>query len=183
MELLTILQKSMALIGLPEDEETLELWRPRLLHWCNEGLMDLSLSLRPWYKETVQVYAGGKVYTDALAYRCVKVLGIEREGRRLTFYYDLSPQELLVPEAKEGEMVDLVYRYMPQDLEEDEDVPELPESCHGMLVSYIVAREKSQLDAGAHNVGRYSMALYEKQKQGWLKNQPSPWENQFYNMY
>lgn len=183
MNLETILKQSMTLIGLPEDQETYELWRPRLLHWCNEGLMDLGLTLRPWARESMMVSGRGNIYTDGAQYQCVKVLAIERGEKRLGFYYDLSPQVLLVPGTQEGDMVDMVYRYIPRDLTEDWEEPELPEGCHRLLVLYIVAREKCQLDAGACTVGSYSLALYEKMKQNWVKNQPPPWENQFYNMY
>lgn len=183
MNVETILKESMALIGLPDDEETYKLWRTRLLHWCNEGLMDLGLTLRPWAREPMVIFGKGNLYTDGMSYQCVKVLAIEKGERHMDFYYGLSPQNLVIPGTEEGDMVDVVYRYMPRDLEEDWEEPELPEGCHRLLVLYIVAREKCQLDAGACTVGSYSLALYEKMKKNWIRNQPPPWENQFYNMY
>lgn len=183
MNLLTILHKSLSLIGLPDDEDTLELWRPRLMHWCNEGLIDLGLTLRPWYRESLSADGDERVYTDDLAYRCVKVLAVKKDGKRLLFYYGSTPFTLIVPGVQKGDPIEILYRYMPRELEDDTDVPELPESVHELLVTYIVGREKSQLDTGAFNVGRYSLALYEKGKKSWIRNQSPPEENQFYNMY
>lgn len=182
MNLLTILKTSMALVGLPDDEDTLELWRPKLTFWCNEALCDLGLSLRPWSREEMTLEEGGYLYPDALYYPCIKVLGVEKEGKRFPFYYAGSARDILIPGLKEGDTVEVVYRYMPPAIEKDWEEPQLPEGYHNLLVSYIAAKEKAQLDAGAYNVGRFSMALYEQQKQAWIKNQPGPWENRFYNM-
>lgn len=183
MELLTIIKKSMALVGLPDDEETLALWRPKLVYWCNEGLCDLGLSLRPWAREEAVLQEGGILPTYGLHHNCIKVLGIEKEGKRIAFYYAGSTRNVLIPGLKAGDKVEVVYRYMPRAIEEDTQTPELPEECQNMLISYIAAKERAQLDAGAYNVGRFNLALYEQQKQHWLRNQVGPFENRFYNMY
>ena len=52
----------------------------------------------------------------------------------------------------------LTYRYMPRMLAADTDVPELPEHCHGALVTYAVARERAAGDATA--AAQAGFALY-----------------------
>lgn len=183
MTLLDILKKSLTLIGLPDDADTLELWRPRLLHWCNEGLTDLCLSLRPWARETVELWDCGEINDMDLQHPCVKVLSVEYEGASTPFYYGMDMGQILLPERKAGDRVDIVYRYMPRALSKDTDEPDIPEALHSLLVTYTVGREKSHLDTEAQNVGLQDLSTYEQMKKWWSRNTPSPLGNRFYHMY
>lgn len=181
MNLYTLMTHTLALMGMTPDASTLELWRPRLIAWANEGLMDLGISLRLWHKEELEI-ENGRLYTQKLSYPCVKVLQAEQNGRRLLFYYGGSPGELVFHGVQEGRTA-ITYRYMPKPLVLDTDEPQLPENCRGLLLSYMAAKEKSHLDAASQNQARFSMALYRELKDALLKNRPDPMLNQFYNLY
>lgn len=183
MTLLEILKNSMTLIGLPDDADTLEMWRPRLLLWCNEGLTDLCLSLRPWARETITLGPYGEIREKDLQHPCVKVLSVEHKGSSFPFFYGVGMGQILVPDLNTGDSADIIYRYMPGLLSEDTDEPDIPEALHSLLVTYIVGREKSHLDTEAQNIGLQDLSTYEQMKKWWSRNTPPPLFTRFYNMY
>ena len=63
MNLYTLMTRTLALMGMTPDASTLELWRPRLIAWANEGLMDLGISLRLWHKEELEKTMDPSKYT------------------------------------------------------------------------------------------------------------------------
>lgn len=138
------------------DAQTLETWRDKLTRYLNDAMVDLSGALQPRRTEAVAL-ADGTIDLTLLERPCIKALALRRGDARLAFYYGAGTNLLHVPGVPDGP-VTLTYRYMPRMLAADTDVPELPEHCHGALVTYAVARERAAGDATA--AAQAGFALY-----------------------
>jgi len=91
------------------------------------------------------------------------MLALVRGSTRLPFYYGVSTANLRVPAVEDG-AVFVTYRYMPEPLRVDTDVPDLPEWCHGALISYAVGRERASGDTASLNAARACFELYNAAK-------------------
>ena len=163
----------------PYDGATMDEWRTRIKLYLNEALCDLTAALRPWRRETVRI-EGGCVNTALLSRHCIKVLELCVDGRRRTFFYNGRLDCLGVPGIISGEAV-LCYRYMPPALENPDDTPDLPAECHPLLVTYAVARERTQWDGQSLNGASAGFALYEAQRGRVRKTLGEPLGYGFFN--
>lgn len=140
------------------DSQTIELWRDKLTQYFNDAIIDLTGALQPRRTDELELKAG-QVDTGLLPRTCIKVVALKRKDARLPFYYGVGTGILHVPGAAEGP-VSLTYRYLPPPLEADTDVPELPEWCHGAIISYAVGRERSAGDSMSVNAARACFEIY-----------------------
>ena len=60
--------------------------------------------------------------------------------------------------------IQVTYRYMPEPLRVDTDIPDLPQWCHGALISYAVGRERASGDAASLGAARACFELYNAAK-------------------
>lgn len=144
------------------DAQTLESWRDKLTRYLNDALIDLTSELQPRRTDELTL-TNGSLDLTALPRDVVKVLALTRGNTRLPFYYGVSTANLRVPAAEDGEIL-VTYRYMPQPLRVDTDVPDLPEWCHGALISYAVGRERASGDAASIAAARACFELYNAAK-------------------
>lgn len=144
------------------DAQTLESWRDKLTRYLNDALIDLTGELQPWRTDELTL-TGGELDLAGLPRDVVKVLALSRGSTRLPFYYGLSTGKLRVPAVDDGAVL-VTYRYMPEPLKVDTDVPDLPEWCHGALVSYTVGRERASGDANSIAAARACFELYNAAK-------------------
>ena len=140
------------------DSQTLELWRDKLTRYFNDAILDLTGEIRLRRTDPVSI-AEGQIDTALLPRACLKVVSLQREGKRLPFYYGVGTGLLHVPGASDGP-AELTYRYLPPELRADTDVPELPPWCHGALIAYVVGRERASGDAMSVNAARACFELY-----------------------
>lgn len=142
------------------DAQTLENWRDKLTRYLNDAIVDLAGVLRPRRTEMVEI-AGETIDLTLLERPCIKVVALARDGQRLPFYYGAGTALLHIPAVSDGPAA-LTYQFMPLMLAADTDVPELPEHCHGALVTYAVARERAAGDAAA--AAQTGFALYHQMR-------------------
>ena len=140
------------------DAQTLEAWRDKLTRYLNDAMIDLTSELQPRRTDTLTL-TGGVLDLSALPRDVVKFVALSRGSTRLPFYYGLSTAQLRVPAAEDGD-VQVTYRYMPESLKVDTDIPDLPQWCHGALVSYAVGRERASGDSASLNAARACFELY-----------------------
>lgn len=145
-----------------EDTAALPLWKEKLLRFANEAVADLAESFHPWRRDSLQL-TGGIIDLLALPYRLGKVLGVERMGMRVPFYFGADQYTLYIPGVPDGPMT-VVYRYLPKELVEDTDEPELPSACHPLIVLYMAGRFSMINDAQGMNHASAAFALYEARK-------------------
>jgi len=140
------------------DAQTLESWRDKLTRYLNDAMIDLTGELQPRRSDTLTLTGGGLDLKN-LPRSAVKVIALSRGSTRLPFYYGGGTELLRVPAAEDGNVL-VTYRYMPEPLKVDTDVPDLPEWCHGALIGYAVGRERSNGDAGSIAAARACFELY-----------------------
>lgn len=140
------------------DSQTLELWRDKLTQYFNDAIIDLTGALRPRRTDPLEI-VDGQVDTSQLPRTCIKILALKRGETRLPFYYGVGTGILHVPGASDGP-IDVTYRCLPPLLGADTDVPELPEWCHGALISYAVGRERAAGDSMSVNAARACFEIY-----------------------
>ncbi len=157
-----LLSSALAELDHPADTAALPLWKEKLLRFANEAVVDLFETFRPWRRDPLPLQDG--VLDLKLLPRPVgKVLGVERSGMRLPFYFDTDAYTVRVPGAADGPMT-VVYRYLPTPLVEDGDEPELPAACQHLIVLYMTARFSLQNDTQGLNRASAAMSLYESGK-------------------
>lgn len=144
------------------DAQTLESWRDKLTRYLNDAMIDLASELQPRRTDELTL-TNGSLDLTKLPRDVVKVLALTRESTRLPFYYGASTDQLRVPAVPDG-AVNVTYRYMPEAMRVDTDIPDLPEWCHGALISYAVGRERASGDANSLGAARACFELYNAAK-------------------
>lgn len=179
MDVRSILQECMERLGLGDGEESYQARRTQLISLLNEGIMDISNSIRPWQRHNA-LLEQGKLNTGRLPFSCEKLLFAHHKGQRVLFYYGRGPEELVFPGLEEGR-VQLTYRYRPAAVELDEDEVELPAYFQPLLVEYICLKMRSGQGSGGLEEARLALAQYEQQKRHMSLCYPEPTESRFYN--
>ena len=159
---LELIDSALAELDHPDDTAALPLWKEKLLRFANEAVVDLYETFHPWRRDSLPLQ-NGALDLSALPYAVGKVLGTERGGMRIPFYYGADTDTLRVPGVPDGPMT-VVYRILPKKLVEDDDEPELPAACHPLIVLYMVARFSLLNDAQGLNHASAAMSLYETRK-------------------
>ena len=144
------------------DAQTVESWRDKLTRYLNDAMIDLTSELQPRRSDTLPL-EGGIIELRGLPRSAVKVIALTRGDTRLPFYYGASTEQLRVPATTDGDVL-VTYRYMPELLKVDTDIPELPEWCHGAMIGYAVGRERASGDAASIASARACFELYQAAK-------------------
>ena len=165
----------------PTDNDTVTLYKERLLGYLNEALLDLTADFRPWRRDTLTV-ANGQAELSGLPCACLKVLAARVDGQRRLFYYGSTRGTLLFPGLTDG-TVEVTYRYQPAELAELTDEPQLPEGFQGLLAEYAAARERGRFDAASQNAARLDLTLYRELKGKLKKGYPAPDAGKIYHIY
>ncbi|MEA4869499.1 MAG: hypothetical protein VB062_02540 [Christensenella sp.] len=144
------------------DAQTVESWRDKLTRYLNDAMIDLTSELQPRRSDHLML-TGGEADLSGLPRNAVKVIALSRGDTRLPFYYGPSTEKLRVPATADGEVL-VTYRYMPEPLKVDTDVPDLPEWCHGAMIGYAVGRERASGDSASIASARACFELYSAAK-------------------
>ena len=176
-----LMEMTLRKLDRPTDSDTVALYRERLLGYLNEALLDLTVELRPWRRDTLTV-TGGQADLSGLPRACLKVLAARVDGARRLFYYGSTRGTLLFPGMGDG-TVELTYRYQPALLREQTDEPQLPEGFQGMMAEYAAARERSRFDAASQNAARMDLTLYRELKGKLKRGYPAPDLSRIYRIY
>ncbi len=181
MTTLQLMEMTLRKLDRPIDDDTVALYKQRLLGYLNEALLDLTAEFRPWRRDFLSVTNGQTELSD-LPRACLKVLAARVDGRRRLFYYGSTRGTLLFPGMGDG-TVEITYRYQPALLTELADEPQLPEGMQGLLAEYAAARERSRFDAASQNAGRLDLTLYRELKGKLKRGYPGPDEPRIYHIY
>lgn len=162
MTLNDIIVAALAQLDRGHDAQTLDVWRDKLTRFANDGVADLASALKPVRTETALV-ENGALELAQLSRGCQKVLRIAREGKELSFCSGGATDALSLPACDQG-AVEITYRFSPRELSAATDVPELPFSCHALIVTYVVGRERSAGDASVQRGANVYFQMYEAGK-------------------
>ena len=159
MTLIDIVTSALVQLGRTTDSQQQEQWRDKFAHIVNDGIVDMAnaLNLRRTDKVTVE---DGEIDINKLPRRCRKIISVKKNGSTVSFTRGSSTVKYKV--GAEGE-VDVEYRFIPQALSSDTDEPELPNALHGLLVTFVCARE---FQTGDYNTQRRANMYYAAYAQG-----------------
>ena len=170
MTALQLMKMTLRKLDRPTDDDTVALYRERLMGYLNEALLD-----------TVTL-TNGQAELSGLPCICLKVIAARIDGQRRLFYYGPTRNTLLFPGEADG-TVELTYRYQPALLEEVTDEPQLPAGLQELMATYAAARERSRFDAASQNAARLDLTLYRELKGKLRRNYPAPDQSQIYHIY
>lgn len=137
--------------------------------YVNEAAMDLADDFKLFRTEPVTL-ENKSFDTTSLSRYCTKILSVKQDGKSLAFDDGDESGEISV--CAEGE-VSVAYRYVPNDVSSDSDVPDIPEYLHRLIVLYVVARDRASGDASTQNASGVYFSLYNEQKRKLIKAKPS----------
>lgn len=143
------------------DSQTLAVWREKFTRFANDAVTDVSTTLRPRRTDTVAV-TNQLLDTGDLTRACKKILAVHRDATRIPFVQGPSSSQLRV-KCSDGDVC-VTYEYMPQPMTLMSDIPDLPKWCHGLIVTYVVGRERASGDVSTQRGANIYFELYQDAK-------------------
>jgi len=140
-----------------QDAQSMQVWRDKLTGFANEAIIDLAGVLHPRRTEAAQVLEG-HLESNSLEYPCTKIIAIHQNGMRTAFVQGPSSTKVKVL-CKDGP-IQVTYRYLPPPLKLPNDVPALTPECHPLIVTYVVARERTSGDVSTQRGANIYFELY-----------------------
>ncbi|MBR3381627.1 MAG: hypothetical protein IKG85_01115 [Clostridia bacterium] len=159
MTLNDILVSALAQLDRGHDAQTMDVFRARLTGFANEAQSDIARALG--FSRTEEVVPdNGIVELSALTHECVKVRKAVQLGREVRFMRG-DTGSIALPY---NEPAKITYICEPKPLSSPSDVSELPAHTHGLIVSYVVGRERMSGDVSTQRGGNIYLSMYEASK-------------------
>ena len=133
------------------------LCKDRFISYINDGISDLTLSVKPTTTEMLTAIYG-RLDISELSYYCTKILSVEKDGVPVSFLRTGASMSVTV--AEDGEYA-ITYCLMPRAVTEITDIPNLPAYVQQLLVLYCVARERMATDTSTQGGSEAYLRLYE----------------------
>lgn len=162
MTLNDIIVSALAQLDRGHDAQSLDVWRDKLARFTNDAVLDLAEAFKLRRTETV-AHECGQFYLDALSHSCLSVLAVSQNGKKLEYCFSETGDRVYVKNA-EAEELEVLYRFAPNLVSAPTDVPEVPEWCHGLIVTYVVGRERASGEVGLQRGGNVYFQMYEAGK-------------------
>ena len=159
MTLNDLIVSALAQLDRGHDEQTLEAFRARLTEYANDAQADIARELRFTVTETITPQ-NGLVEVSELSRNCLKVVKAVQLRREVRFMRG----DTGVIALPYNEPVELTYVCEPRPLVNPSDVSELPAHTHGLIVSYMVGRERMAGDASTQRGANIYLSMYEAAK-------------------
>ncbi|MBO4385304.1 MAG: hypothetical protein J5854_07825 [Clostridia bacterium] len=159
MTLNDILVSALAQLDRGNDPMTMDAFRKRLTDYANDAQSDLARALCLTKTETAHP-SGGIVDLADLTRDCLKIVRVEQLGHPVKFK-SADTGTIALPY---NETATVTYRCEPKRLEQPSDVSELPEHAHGLIVTYVVGRERMAGDVGTQRGANIYLSMYEAAK-------------------
>lgn len=162
MTLNDIVVSALAQLERGHDAQSLDVWRDKLTRFANDAVLDLASAFRLRRTETVP-HENGLVLLDALSRACLSVLSVSQAGKKLDYSFGEAGDRIYVRNAG-AEELEVCYRFAPKTVSAPTDVPEVPEWCHGLIVTYVVGRERASGEVNLQRGGNVYFQMYEAGK-------------------
>lgn len=157
MTLNDIIVSALAQLDRGHDAQTIDTWRDKLTRFANEAVEDIAMTLQLRRSDALHV-EDNVADIAALPRCCTKIISMYKDGTRVPFIE--GPSTTLVRVLAPQGPVLVHYRYLPDDMHLSTDVPEVPAHCHGMIVTYVVARERASNDIATQRGAKLYFELY-----------------------
>ena len=172
MTLNDILTAALAQLDRGHDAQTLESCRLRLTQYVNEAQRELGDALGLFRTDKVRA-AAGVVDTSLLPRRPKRIERVVQHGRAVPFRYGDRTNTILLPYDAAAE---ITYRYEPRTLNDTSDRSDLDDALLGLIVSYVVGRERIGGDVSTQSGGNIYLAMFEAGKsklRGYIRDENS----------
>lgn len=147
------------------DSQTIDNYRGTFTQYANMAQQDLSKAFPLFRTDPVRL-KDGMFHISELPRWCTKLYGITQDGKELAF--DMAAETGMVAVNAEGEVA-VRYRYLPINLENATDRPDLPPQLHQCIVSYVVGCDRSGGDSSTQGGASIYFQLYNEQKRSLLR--------------
>ena len=148
MTLNDIIVSALAQLDRGHDAQSLDVWRDKFTRFANDGVTDICATYKPRRTETIDTRDG--TFTTAM---------LSREED----FYDGDASEVIVTSGGPGK-IEVTYRSVPREMFASTDEPDIPAYMHGLLVSYVVGRERAAGDVSQQRGGNIYFQMYEAGK-------------------
>lgn len=161
MTLNDIIVSALAQLDRGHDAQTMDVWRDKFTRFANDAVTDICAAYKPRRTDVIDSRDG--TFTTAMLSRgCRKVLFVKRNGVSEEFF-DGDSSEVIVTSGGPG-TIEVTYRCVPKELFASTDEPDIPEWMHGLIVSYVVGRERAAGDVSLQRGGNIYFQMYEAGK-------------------
>lgn len=123
------------------DTQTVETYRDAFADYANRAVRKIANRYKQSRKETVELTDADTFDANALSRGCLHIDEVRASGRAVDFWQDVPGSGEFTCDT-DADSVEVVYRFVPKQLENPIDVPELPAHLHDMIVHYVVACER-----------------------------------------
>lgn len=177
MTLINIITNALIETGHTTDAQQMEAWKEKFTVFVNDGMRDIADTLQ--LRRTDEIEAiNGCFKTADLSDSCVKVVEVsDLSGASVPFNEGTCSTEVYI--GRDG-TVQVEYRYIPDEVKNDTDQPNIPEHLHPLLVTYVVYREHMTADP---NMQRRASAFLQQYEMGKRKAKRNLGEIDTYNIY
>lgn len=176
MTLVDIITRALSGLGRLSDAQSMNAWKAKLLIYANDAVADLAEYLDLKRTDTVSV-ADGELKLSDLPRGCRKIVSARQNGKELSVTETNDSKTVGI--NAEGE-VEVTYRYFPKEMEDDIDVPDLPEGLHRLIVPFVIYSEYRTLDPSMQGRANAFKTDYERGKMNARKKYG---EQDTYNIY
>lgn len=159
MTLNDILVSALAQLDRGHDAQTMDIFRSRLTDFANDAQSDLARAVGFTRTDVVHPQ-NGLVELSELPRNCIRVEKAVQLGHEVRFMRG----DTGVIALPYNETAYITYRCEPKPLSSPTDVSELPEHTHGLIVSYIVGRERMAGDTSTQHGANIYLSMYEAAK-------------------
>ena len=159
MTLNDMIVSALAQLDRGHDEQTLEAFRARMTGYANDAQSDIARAIAFTRTETVAP-SNGIVELSDLSRDCIKIRKVIQLGREVRFMRG-DTGVVALPYNDEAE---ITYICEPKPLVQPSDVSELPAHTHGLIVSYMVGRERMAGDTSTQRGANIYLSMYEAAK-------------------
>lgn len=144
MTLQDIITQSLHRLKRSADGLSLKKYTPEFLYSVNEGVKLIAQRYRQSRKNTVAL-TNGVFSKTLLTNRAYEIIDVQAAGVSVSFSEEYAGSGTYAVDTT-ATSVDVIYRFVPADLTNSIDEPDIPEEYHGMLVNYVVANERANGD-------------------------------------
>lgn len=160
MTLNDIIVSSLAQLGRGHDIQTLDAYRRKFTYYANIAQSEIAEALGIFRTDKLEAPLG-RVNLGQLPRHCRKVIKVVQRGNSVPFRIGDRSDELFLPYDTAAL---ITYNYEPSALKCAGDVSEIDEEFHGLIVSYIVGRERMSGDVSTQRGANLYLSMYESSK-------------------
>ena len=179
MTLNDIISSALAQLDRTTDSAGLASYRERLTRYANEAQNELAAASGFFRTDELAVNEGIADLSQ-LPRSCIKVTRVRQQGHSVPFSIGDTSNSILLPYCAPAV---ITYRCVPAPLVKGTDESELDPCLHGLIVSYLVGRERMGVDVTTQSGGNIYLSMFENAKARLRKHRGGMDSYRFENRY